>query len=80
LVGFAHAYDLTWLLAKAIDKAGVPDRKAIRKAMEELGPHEGLVSSYLRPFSPADHEALSRDHVFMARYNSDGLLVRVEGH
>jgi branched-chain amino acid transport system substrate-binding protein len=79
LVGFAHAYDLTWLLAKAIDKSGVPDRKAIRKAMEELGPHEGLVSSYRRPFSPAEHEALSRHHVFMARYNSDGHLVRLEG-
>jgi branched-chain amino acid transport system substrate-binding protein len=48
--------------------------------MEMLGPQEGLVSSYRRPFSPANHEALSRDHVFMARYNSDGLLVRVEGH
>ena len=79
LVGFAHAYDMTWLLAKAIEKAGVPDRKAIRDAMEMLGPQEGLVSSYRRPFSPANHEALSRDHVFMARYNSDGLLVRVEG-
>jgi branched-chain amino acid transport system substrate-binding protein len=80
LVGFAHAYDLTWLLAKAIDKSGVPDRKVIRKAMEELGPHEGLVSSYRRPFSPVEHEALSRHHVFMARYNSDGRLVRFEGH
>ena len=79
LVGFAHAYDMTWLLARAIEKAGLPDRKVIREAMESLGPHEGLVSSYRRPFSPGNHEALSRDQVFMARYNSDGRLVRIEG-
>lgn len=78
LVGFAHAYDLTHLLARAIDRAGSTDRKAIRNAMELLGPYQGLVRSYDRPFSASNHEALRRDQVFMARYDSNGLLVRFD--
>ena len=78
LVGFAHAYDLTHLLARAIDRAGSADRKAVRNAMELLGLYQGLVRSYDRPFSATNHEALTRNQVFMARYDSDGLLVRFE--
>ena len=80
LVGFAHAYDLTHLLALAIDKAGSADRKAIRNALEQLGPYAGLVRNYPRPFSPANHEALTRDQVFIARYDPQGNLVRVREH
>lgn len=77
LVGFAHAYDLTHLLAMAIDKAGSGDRRAIRNALERLGPYAGLVRDYQRPFHPDDHEALSRQQAFIARYERDGTLQRV---
>lgn len=80
LVGFAHAYDLACLLARAIDKAGSADRRAIRNALEQLGPHPGLVRHYLRPFTPANHEALTREQVFIARYDARGNLVRVREH
>ena len=73
-VGFAHAYDLTHLLALAIKKAGSTDREAVRQAMERLGNYAGLVKNYSRPFSPQDHEALDESQVFLARYQKDGSL------
>lgn len=79
MVGFAHAYDLMHILANAIDKAGITDRKRVRDAMEHLGHYDGLVRSYRRPFSPIEHEALSRDQVFIARYAADGSLIPVTG-
>lgn len=73
-VGFAHAYDLTHLLAKAITKAGSTDRAAIRAALERLDSHAGLVRNYVRPFTPDHHEALDRRQVSMARFDRDGNL------
>lgn len=76
-VGLAHAYDLTHLLARAIDAAGSTDRAAIRAALERLGPYDGLIKYYAQPFAPNRHEALAPDDVFMARYATDGTLVRI---
>ncbi len=76
-VGVAHAYDLTHLLARAIDKAGSTDRKAVRDALERLGPYRGLIRNYEQPFTPARHEALAPELVFMAEYAEDGALVRI---
>lgn len=73
-VGFAHAYDLTHLLAKAIRKAGSTDRRAVRNAMERLDEHEGLVRRYATPFTPARHEALDARDVSLARFDKDGNL------
>jgi branched-chain amino acid transport system substrate-binding protein len=76
-VGLAHAYDLTHLLARAIEAAGSTDRAAIRDALERLGPYDGLIKYYAQPFTPTRHEALAPDDVFMARYASDGTLTRI---
>jgi len=80
LVGFAHAYDLTHLLALAIGKAKGTDRKLVRAALEQPVSYDGLVRSYRNPFTATNHEALSRDQVFIARYAVDGSLVPVSGH
>ena len=74
-VGVAHAYDLVHLLARAIDKAGSTDRAKVRAALENLGPYQGLVRRYNKPFTPARHDALSEDQTFMARYNAQGVLI-----
>lgn len=79
-VGVAHAYDLTHLLAKAIDKAGSTDRRRIRDALENLGPHEGLVQRYERPFTRERHDALSAKNIIFARYKTDGSLVPLGRH
>jgi branched-chain amino acid transport system substrate-binding protein len=76
-VGFAHAYDFTYLLAAAIRQAGSAERTAIRAALENLGTYEGLVRSYQRPFTATHHEALDRRQLFMARFDSDGNLKRI---
>lgn len=78
-VGIAHAYDLTQLLARAIDKAGGTDRAAIRVALEQLGEYRGLVRVYRPAFTPERHEALGPENIFLARYAPDGALVRIDG-
>lgn len=77
-VGFAHAYDLTHILAKAIALAGTAERSAVRDALERVRDHKGLVRHYAQPFTPTRHEALGPDEVFMARYRPDGALVPID--
>lgn len=76
-VGLAHAYDLTHLLARAIDKAGSTDRRKIRDALEQLGSYDGLVQRYTKPFGADRHEALSAANVFFARYTADDKLIPI---
>ncbi len=76
-VGVGHAYDLTHLLALAIEKAGSTDRAAIRTALENLGHYQGLVANFDRPFTSENHDALGFESVFMAKYREDGVLIPV---
>ncbi len=73
-VGVAHAYDLTHILAKAVNLAGALDRAKIRDALEQVKDYPGLVKSYRQPFSAERHDALSLDDVFIARYATDGAI------
>ncbi|MCP5159385.1 MAG: ABC transporter substrate-binding protein [Gammaproteobacteria bacterium] len=76
-VGVAHAYDLTHILALAIDLAGSTNRDAIRDALEKIPAYSGLIKQYLPPFTKERHEALSESEVFMAKYAPlDGALER----
>jgi branched-chain amino acid transport system substrate-binding protein len=76
-VGVGHAYDLTHLLARAVDKAGNTNRADIRTALEELGPYAGLTGFFERPFTPDNHDALGQEAVFMVKYREDGVLVPI---
>ncbi len=73
--GTAHAYDAVHLLALAIARAGSADRRRIRDALERLPDHRGLVKQYRRPFTPDNHEALSRSELLMVRFRDDGVMV-----
>ncbi len=76
--GIAHAYDLTHILALAINKAGSTDREKIRAALEQVEFYSGLIEDYYPPFSLNNHEALSIEQVFIAKYDKqDNALVRV---
>lgn len=75
-VGVAQAYDLTCLLARAIDRAGTTERAAVRAALERLGPYDGVVKHLAAPFAPNRHEALSAGDLFFSRYRADGRLTR----
>lgn len=70
----AQAYDLTQVLARAINAAGSTDRRAVRAALERLGPYSGLIRTYAPPFTPERHEALAPEQLFMAEYAPDGVL------
>ena len=73
-VGVGHAYDLTHLLALAVNRAGSTNRAAVRDALEQLDAYDGLVGRFERPFTPERHDALGRGNLFMARYDSRGIL------
>lgn len=76
-VGLAHAYDLTHILAQAINLAGTLDRAKIREALEHIKKYQGLIKNYKQPFTAERHEALTLDNVFMARYAPDGAIESV---
>lgn len=76
-VGVAHAYDLTHLLAKAIDRAGSTNRTKIQKALENLPPYRGLIQTYTKPFTATRHDALSAKNIFFARYSTDEKLIPI---
>lgn len=77
-VGFIHAYDLTHILARAVDAAGSTDRAAVRDALERVEGYGGLAKGYDRPFTPDRHEALTEKELLMARFTRDGVLVPIE--
>ena len=70
-VGTANAYDAMYLMARAIDKAGSTDGDAIRKAMYEIGKHDGLIKTYDNPFSPGNHDALGPADYIMVHYEGN---------
>ena len=76
-VGVAHAYDMTHILAKAINLAGRADRSAVRDALERVPSHDGLIKRYSPPFTAQRHEALGPAELLMARYREDGVIVPI---
>ena len=59
-VSAAQGYDSVYLLAAAIKQAGSTDGPKIKAALEDLRtPVEGVVTTYTRPFTAKDHEAIT---------------------
>ena len=59
-VSAAQGYDSVYLLAAAIKQANSTDGPKIRAALEDLKtPVEGVVTTYNKPFSATDHEAIT---------------------
>uniref|UniRef100_UPI00286B86CC ABC transporter substrate-binding protein n=1 Tax=Roseateles sp. TaxID=1971397 RepID=UPI00286B86CC len=59
-VSAAQGYDSIFLLAAAIKQAGGTEGPKIRAALEDLKtPVEGVVTTYIKPFSAKDHEAIT---------------------
>lgn len=70
-VGVANAYDAMRLTAMAINKAGGTDGEAIRKAFLEIGPYQGLIKKYEKPFTEDNHDALNHDDYVMVRFHGN---------
>jgi branched-chain amino acid transport system substrate-binding protein len=59
-VSAAQGYDSVYLLAAAIKQAGSTDGPKIKAALEDLKtPVDGVVTSYTKPFTKTDHEAIT---------------------
>jgi branched-chain amino acid transport system substrate-binding protein len=64
-VGIANAYDALHLTVLAVAKAGTTEGPKVRQAFYDIGPYEGLIKTYTRPFSPENHDALGvKDYIF----------------
>lgn len=59
-VSAAQGYDSIYLLAAAIKQAGSTDGPKVKAALEDLKtPVEGVVTTYNKPFSKTDHDAIT---------------------
>jgi branched-chain amino acid transport system substrate-binding protein len=59
-VSAAQGYDSIYLLAAAIKQAGSTEGPKVRAALEDLKtPVEGVVTTYNKPFTKTDHEAIT---------------------
>ncbi len=59
-VSAAQGYDSVYLLAAAIAQAGSTEGPKIKAALENLSkPVEGVVTTYNKPFTKTDHEAIT---------------------
>ncbi|MDP4302014.1 ABC transporter substrate-binding protein [Leptothrix discophora] len=59
-VSAAQGYDSVYLLAAAIKQAGSTEGPKIKAALEDLkAPVDGVVTTYNKPFSATDHEAIT---------------------
>ncbi|MBF0631919.1 MAG: TRAP transporter substrate-binding protein DctP [Magnetococcales bacterium] len=72
----AQAYDLVFLLAKALQR--VPEGRGgtgLDVAMERLEAHQGAIKNYSWPFSHIRHEGLAPSDVILVQFNDEGMLV-----
>ena len=59
-VSAAQGYDSIYLLAAAIQQAGSTEGPKVKAALEDLkAPVEGVVTTYNKPFSKQDHDAIT---------------------
>jgi branched-chain amino acid transport system substrate-binding protein len=73
-VSAAQGYDSVYLLAAAMKQAKTTDGPAVLKALEDLkDPVEGVVTTYNKPFSKEDHEAITANMVVIGAAK-DGII------
>ena len=59
-VSAAQGYDSIYLLAAAIKQSGSTEGPKVKAALEDLkAPFEGVVTTYNKPFTKTDHEAIT---------------------
>lgn len=73
-VGVANAYDGMQLAALAIAKAGSTNGDAVREGFYKIDRYEGLIKTYVKPFSPAVHDALQADDYVWAQFIDNRIL------
>jgi branched-chain amino acid transport system substrate-binding protein len=67
-VGVANAYDGLHLAALAIAAAGSTEGDAVRQGFYKIDRYEGLIKTYVKPFSPTVHDAVTADDYVWAQF------------
>ena len=75
-VGIANAYDAMHLTALAIENAGSLDGPKIREGFYAIDRYEGLIKTYVKPFSSTRHDALGPSDYLFTRF-VDGEIVPI---
>lgn len=73
-VGVANAYDGMHLVAKAISIAGSTNGEAIRTSFYKIDRYDGLIKTYMKPFTPAQHDALLENDYVWAQFVENRIL------
>jgi branched-chain amino acid transport system substrate-binding protein len=76
-VGIANAYDAMHLTALAIANAGSLDGPAIRDGYHAITSYDGLIKSYVTPFTPDDQDALGAEDYVFTRF-IDGEIIPIK--
>ena len=75
-VSAAQGYDSLYLLAAAIKQAGSTDGQKIAAALENLqAPVEGAVTTYNKPYSHTDHEAINFENTKMGEVQNGRVVL-----
>ncbi|MFJ3318841.1 ABC transporter substrate-binding protein [Herbaspirillum huttiense] len=75
-VSAAQGYDSIMLLAAAIKQAGTTDGDKVRAALENLNTKvEGVVTTYDKPFTHDDHEAIKPGMVVMGEVKNGRVIL-----
>ena len=77
-VGIAQAYDMTKLIALAIQKAQSTQGSEIRLALESLPPYEGAIKRYEPAFTARNHDALGPEQVIFVKFDASGALIPIK--
>lgn len=67
-IGTANAYDAMHLVALAIAKKNSAEPDAIRQGLESIDRYDGLLKTYVKPFSPTVHDALNENDYVWAQF------------
>ncbi|MFJ2986558.1 ABC transporter substrate-binding protein [Collimonas sp. NPDC087041] len=75
-VSAAQGYDSIYLLAAAIKQAGTTDGVKVREALENLNTTvDGVVTSYNKPYTHDDHEAIKPNMVVIGEVKSGRVVL-----
>jgi branched-chain amino acid transport system substrate-binding protein len=75
-----HGYDSVLLYAAAVKQAGTTEGPAVRQALEDLRtPVQGVLKTYSKPFSKANHEALGASELVWIRWSDGKLMPYTDG-
>lgn len=73
-VGVANAYDGMHLAALAIQAAKSIEGPAIRDGFLKIEHYEGLIKTYLKPFSETNHDALNENDYVWTQFIDNSIL------